>query len=263
MWIAGRVAAGAAGFTPDARGLRYTGPATGVTFRVEPEGDGWRLVLPVPCSEVHLVEALEVLLLDGADPAVSEAFSVVNEVAHRMVVSGVVRALPRATNRAIWTWNRQRRAYGDRLVSVENVACAPARVQWVAPAGDPAAVLTAASWSQLLPIALPEVDLVFVTLDHHTLAVPQIALRPWLERSIRRGADHEFGRSGVAYRCGLGHWLFDEDPPDDLIDLVRTVGSDRPFVRLGAADVLDRETVREARASIGAAVTLPPAPPRL
>ena len=158
--------------------------------------------------------------------------------------------LPRATNIAVWMWNRCRDAYGERLSTVEMLPCLAPPVRLMVPHGDRTTVLTAVIWTAASPIVLPEVDVV-LAMESPELApqvIPVVALRPWLDRFPHREAGHRFGRWGVVHECGLPHWIVDYDtPPTGLVEALRSLGSRRRLVTVAPHEVLDREMVRIAR----------------
>lgn len=249
-------------------------PATGVYFGATwarpgtPGAGELPLALEVPVlrpDPVGRQAAAEILALSRAfdlgltgDPCAPaaelflERWRAHNAEVHLGAVDGDVplRALPAARNLAIWSWNRARDAYFDRLSSVETTACCPAPVRLVALHPEDATVLTAVTWVEAAPIALPDVDLVLAVGegDSVTRVIPMVALQPLLERFPRREADHRFGRSGVVYEVGLAHWIVDYDlPPDDLVEALRALGTHRRLVPVGPDTVLDRELLDAGR----------------
>jgi hypothetical protein len=203
----------------------------------------------------------------GLDPsAFLQAWRVQNAVAiARTLRDGEPRrSLPAAIHERVWRWNRARDAYFDRLSAVEMVPCAPGAVRLVAPQHDPVTVLTAVSWSDGAPIALPEVDLVLAVdgADSVPRAIPLVALLPWLERFPRREAGYLFGRSGVVHDAGLAHWIVDDDlPAEELMAALRTLGAVRTLEVLAPGEVLDREQVEPVRAHPSDPGTLVPGSP--
>lgn len=143
---------------------------------------------------------------------------------------------------AVRTWNDTRERYLERLGTVDGAACFPLPVFRVVPSDDPRAVLTAVEWTEGMPIALPEVDVVLASVSgvfatpiagRPPRVIPLVMLRPWLDRFPRLGPAHRFGLRGVEHDTGLVHWLLDYDvPPPGLLEALRTQGSERPVTRI-------------------------------
>jgi hypothetical protein len=259
-WFAAR-----AGYRLGADSVFYDNPATGVYFAwswravpgsVAPDELPLELELKTGCAEFFLLEAeLEVEALchafelvvaegTGACSWRAENASVVAGQRASRLQSGLppLGAAPRTSNNAVWQWNRVRAVYGDRLAMVESLPCSVPQVTWLM-GGRRSTLLTGVVWTDLLPIALPCVDVVLVVDSYAgtTQVLPHIALAPWLERCEARGAEHTFGRGGGVFRAGLPHHLVDGDQADRLWEMARTLGCERSLHPVGADEILDRE----------------------
>lgn len=265
--------------TVDGTTASYRNDATGVAFAFDLQDDGRlgvapvSLVLPLLRPSVFvleaegevaaLVRAFGLRVLDPQDSGVEASYDpeallrswhASNVAAHRSSGRPAERALPTATNVAVWSWNRAREAYDERLGTIDGLPCHAPAVALVSPAGDERTVLTAVAWCDGMPLALPEVDLVLAACEHGRgrdrapRAIPLVALRPWLDGLPRRGADHRFGLGGMVHATGLPHWLVDTDaPPPGLLEALGSLGTTRRLDRLSPEQVLDRETVDAVR----------------
>jgi hypothetical protein len=270
-WFATR-----AGYRLGADTVFYDNPDTGVYFAWvwgDPAGDGLlALELKTGCAEFFLLEAehevevlcraFDLVLVEGTgsgcwrtENALVVAAQRENRLQSSLPPLGVA---PRASNNAVWQWNRVRTVYGDRLAMVESLPCSVPPVVWLM--GDRrSTLLTGVVWTDLLPIALPCVDVVLVVDSYAatTRALPHIALAPWLDRCEARGAEHTFGRGGGIFRAGLPHHLVDGEQADRLWEMARTLSNERVLRPVPADEILDREDLagtpsqapsREARA---------------
>jgi hypothetical protein len=151
--------------------------------------------------------------------------------------------LPEAINTGVWRWNGMREAYMDLLCSVEMVCGFVPTVYRLQREGE-SRVLTAAIWGGAMEIALPEVDLILamqVPKDPPRV-IPVDTLRPLLEASPVRLADHRFELDGRAWRAGLRHWLVDPVSPE-LAARLATEGEPWPLQGISPDQVLDAERV--------------------
>lgn len=267
-WFAGR-----SGYRLGSESISYDNPDTGVYFSYSwlPALGTLALHLRTGCADFFLLEALsELAALCGAFPleeiscgrSLAEHWSAHNQIAvgrllGELSASSGTGSLPRALNRAIWRWNRSCTAYADRLASIESLPCIVPRVCWlIAPSArrHGGTLLTGTDWPDLLPVALPDVDVIqwSDTVSRRSGRVPHVALTPWLSAVQSRPAGHSFGLSGNHWQTGLPHRIVDDGVDmARLWDALRLLGHPRDLVVVRPDEVLDREDTR----------ALPPDPP--
>jgi hypothetical protein len=246
-WFAAR-----SGYRLGADSVFYDNPDTGVYFawvwaRSAADEQPISLELKTGCAEFFVLEAeLEAEALCQAFdlvPAEGTGAGCWRAENHKVMAGqSPVGAAPRANNNAVWQWNRVRAVYGDRLAMVESLPCSVPQVIWLM-GGRRSTLLTGVVWTDLLPIALPCVDVVLVVDSYAgtTRALPHIALAPWLERCDARAAEHTFGRGGAIFRAGLPHHLVDGEQADRLWEMARTLSCERVLRPVPADEILDRE----------------------
>ena len=157
--------------------------------------------------------------------------------------------LDQATRQRVWGWNRARDAYNDLLGSIEMTPAFVPGVHLLVDDAEPTRVLTAAIWPEVIPIALPEVDVVLAmdTPQQSPRVIDWAALLSVLERYEHRGPGHTFELDGQVQNVGLGHYMLDYDEAPTSVIAAHQGGRVRDLRRVAQDQVLDRELVREAQ----------------
>lgn len=281
--------AGRSGYSCSGDRARYHNPATGVSFefdlRVQSDEYVMAFELEYFRSHVFGLEALpEVAALvrhfdfgvydpqsaeitDGSFSAdrMLRGYNESNAAAYRVRLreethgTTRLRALEGEVHRSLWRWNRERSLYWDYLGAQQGIACSVPQIELVAHPEAPDTVLTAVRWVQVLPIALPEVDVILYqrSPEMPPLAVAYADIEPRIRGNAVRDGSFVFQVDEGDHCVGLTHHLIVHAiAPPDLVRALCSGRDARGLLHLSASEILDREVVDAARSDATSEPTL-------